>query len=218
MVINIVPSDSHSEQCFCSTPKGLSKFKFSVSLSKISKKVGSSNSIQLEGALDDITTEFVLASARNLGYYALELVDGEKMLNRMKFGSNGSVSIELTIKVFPDFHWQICMFSKQLSASKPYLEHLPPLLTVGNIEMFLKDTKDAKLCPGNHDFNDIIFHKISQGADLNFYGKNKKIRAKIENGKLNSYDEMNTIRTIACSILIRKNETRCSSRVDFRKV
>ena len=35
--------------------------------------------------------EFVLASAKNLGYYALELVDGEKMLNRMKFGSNGSV-------------------------------------------------------------------------------------------------------------------------------
>ena len=59
------------------------------------------------------------------------------MLNRMKFGSNGSVSIELLIKVFPDFHWQICLFSKQLSASNPYLEHLPPLLTVGNIEMFL---------------------------------------------------------------------------------
>ena len=64
MVINIVPFDSHSEQCFCSTPKGLSKFKFSVSLSKISKKVGPSNSIQLERALDEITTEFVLASAK----------------------------------------------------------------------------------------------------------------------------------------------------------
>ena len=64
--------------------------------------------------------------------------------------------------------------------------------------------KDAKLCPGNHDFNDIIFHKISEGAHLNFYGKNKKIRAKIENVKLNSYDEMNTVRTIACSILIGK--------------
>ena len=137
VVINIVPFDSHSEQCFCSAPKGLSKFKFSVSLSKISKKVGSSNSIQLEGALDEITTEFVLASAKNLVYFALELVDEEKMLNRMKFGSNGSVSIQLLIRVFPDFHWQICMFSKQLSASKPYLEYLPPLLTVGNIEMFL---------------------------------------------------------------------------------
>ena len=48
--------------------------------------------------------------------------------------------------------------------------------------------------------------------------KIKKIRAKIENVKLNSYDEMNTVRTIACSILTRKNETRCSCRVDFRKV
>ena len=82
----------------------------------------------------------------------------------------------------------------------------------------LKHKKDAKLCPGNHDFSDIIFHKISQGADLNFYDKNKEIRAKIEDGKLNSYDEMSTIRTIACSFLISKNETRCSSCVDVRKV
>ena len=87
MVIDIAPFGSHSEQCFCSAPKGLSKFNFSVSLSKISKEVGSSKSIQLEGVLDEITTEFVLASARNLGYYALELVDGEIMLNRMKFES-----------------------------------------------------------------------------------------------------------------------------------
>ena len=82
----------------------------------------------------------------------------------------------------------------------------------------MKHKKDAKLCPGNHDFSDIIFHKISQGADLNFYDKNKEIRAKIEDGKLNSYDEMSTIRTIACSFLISKNETRCSSCVDVRKV
>ena len=52
------------------------------------------------------------------------------------------------------------MFSKQLSASKPYLEYLPPLQTVGNTEMFLNHTKDAKLCSGNHNFSDIIFHKV----------------------------------------------------------
>ena len=76
------------------------------------------------------------------------------------------------------------MSSKQLSASKPYLEHLPTLLTVRNIEMFIKHKKDAKLCPGNHDFSDIIFHKISKGAHLNFHDKNNEIRVKIENGKL----------------------------------
>ena len=143
LVIDIAPFDSHSEQCFCSTPECLSKFKFSWSLSKISKEIGSSNSKQLEGALDEITTKFVLASARNLGYFALELSGGEIMLIRMKFESNGIVSIELTIKVFPDFYWQIYMFSKEFSASKPYLEHLPPWLTVENIEMFLKHMKDA---------------------------------------------------------------------------
>ena len=78
------------------------------------------------------------------------------------------------------------------------MEHSPLLLTVGNIKMFLKHMKDAKLYPGNHDFSD-IFHKMSQGADLNFYDKNKEIRAKIENGKINLYDEMSTIRTILCS-------------------
>ena len=35
LVIDIAPFDGHSGQCFCSTQKGLSKFKFSVSLSKI---------------------------------------------------------------------------------------------------------------------------------------------------------------------------------------
>ena len=83
------------------------------------------------------------------------------MLSRMKFESNGSVLIELTIKVSPDFHWQIYMFSKQLSASKPYLEHIPPLLTEQNTEMFLKNMIDAELCLGYHDFSDIIFQKIS---------------------------------------------------------
>ena len=81
------------------------------------------------------------------------------MLSRMKFESNGSVLIELTIKVFPDFHWQIYIFSKQLSANTPYLENLPLLLTVGKIEMFLKHMKDAKLCPGNHDLLILYFTK-----------------------------------------------------------
>ena len=168
--------------------------------------------------MDEVTAGFILSSARNFGYCALELADGEIMLNRMKFESNGSVLIELTIKVFPDFYWQIYMLSKQLSASKPYLEHLPPLLTIGNTKMFLKHMIDAKLCPCNHDFSDIIFHKISQGVHLNFYDKNEEIRAKIENSKLNSYDKMSTIRTIACSILISKNEIRCSSCVEYKKV
>ena len=99
-------------QCFCSTPKGSSKSKVSVSLSKISKEVGSSNSIQLEGALDEIKTEFVLASVRNLGYYALELVDGEIM----KFESNGRVSIESTIKVFQIFIGKYICFQSNRSS------------------------------------------------------------------------------------------------------
>ena len=66
LVIDIASFDSYSKQCFCSASKGLSKFKFSVNLSITLKEVGSSNSIQLEGALDEITTEIVLAIARNL--------------------------------------------------------------------------------------------------------------------------------------------------------
>ena len=101
------------------------------------------------------------------------------MLSRIKFESNVGVLIELTIKVLPDFHWQTFVLLKQVSASKPYLEHLPPLLTVRNIEMFLKYMKDAKLFPGNHDFTDIIFPKVSQGVELNFYSKNKEIIEKL---------------------------------------
>ena len=110
------------------------------------------------------------------------------------------------------------MFSNALIARKIYLKYIPLLLTVQNTEMFLKHIIDAKLCPGNHDLSDIIFHKISKGVDLNLYGNNKEIRAKIENGKLNLYDDMSTIKTIACSILISKNESLCSSCVEYRKV
>ena len=45
-----------------------------------------------------------------------------------------------------------------------------------------------------------------------------KIRKSEQQFNLNSYDEMSTIRTTGCSILISKNETRCSSCVVFRKV
>ena len=84
--------------------------------------------------------------------------------------------------------------------------------------MFLKHVIDANLCPGNYDISDIIFHKISKGVDLNVCGNNKEIREKFENGKLNSYDDMGTIRTVAGSILISKNESRCSSCVEYRNV
>ena len=62
LAIDNAPFDSHFEQN--------SKFKFSVSLSNISKEVTSSNSKELERALDEITTKFVLASESNFGYYA----------------------------------------------------------------------------------------------------------------------------------------------------
>ena len=62
LAIDNAPFDSHFEQN--------SKFKFSVSLSNISKEVTSSNSKELERVFDEITTKFVLASESNLGYYA----------------------------------------------------------------------------------------------------------------------------------------------------
>ena len=54
--------------------------------------------------MHEIATKFVLASARNVGCYALELADGEIMLSRMKVESNGSVSIGLTTKDFPNIY------------------------------------------------------------------------------------------------------------------
>ena len=64
----------------------------------------------------------------------------------MKLATNRSILIELTIKVFPKFFWEIFAFLKQLGAGKPYLECFPLLLTVENLEMFLKQRKDSKFC------------------------------------------------------------------------
>ena len=54
------------------------------------------------------------------------------------------------------------MFSKQVNANKRYLEDLPSLLTVGNIEMFLKHMKNAKLYSGNHVFSVLYYTKYAK--------------------------------------------------------
>ena len=64
----------------------------------------------------------------------------------MKLATSRSILIELTIKVFPNFFWEIFAFLKQLGAGKPYLECFPLLLTAEKLEMFLKQMKDSKFC------------------------------------------------------------------------
>ena len=55
-------------------------------------------------------------------------------------------------------------------------------------------------------------------VDFNYHDKNRENRAKIEDDTLNSFDEMNTIRIITCSILVSKYDTRCLLCGDYRKV
>ena len=54
----------------------------------------------------------------------------------------------------------------------------------------------------------IEFQKVT---DYAFYAKDKEIRARIEDSKLNSFSDMTTIRTASSSVLIRRSETRCPS-------
>lgn len=81
--------------------KRFPKFKYLVILSNVSKEVTSSNPKQLERPLDELTIEFLLCNARNLGYYTLEIADGKIMSSRMKFEN----------KFFSRFSWaNMCVF------------------------------------------------------------------------------------------------------------
>ena len=65
------------------------------------------------------------------------------------------------------------------------------------------------------DFGSIISHRVSKG-DYIFYAKDKEVRARIEDSKLNSFDEMTTIRTASCSVLIRRSQTRSPTCLSHR--
>ena len=51
--------------------------------------------------------------------------------------------------------------------------------------------------------------EISYHTKFQKVAKDKEIRARIEDSKLNSFSDMTTIRTASCTVLIRRSETRC---------
>ena len=45
-------------------------------------------------------------------------------------------------------------------------------------------------CPGNSDFPEVIKNKFAHGTGLNFYDKQKTIKAKIENKIFSTVEEL----------------------------
>ena len=72
-------------------------------------------------------------------------------------------------------------------------------------------------CPGNSDFPEVIKSKFSHGTDLNFYDKQKNIKAKIENKIFSTVEELDTTCTINCEVFIPKSDSRCGPCQVFRK-
>ena len=107
------------------------------------------------------------------------------------------------------------MFSKEVSFENYVIQTLPCVLIIDNIIVFFQEINKSKLCPGNDDGGNIISHQVSK-SDYVFYAKDKEIRARIEDSKLNLLSDMTTIRTASCSVLIRRTETRCPSCSSYR--
>ena len=59
-------------------------------------------------------------------------------------------------------------------------------------------------------------NKFAHGTDLNFYGKQKNVKAKIQDKKFSTVEELNTIQTINCEVFIPKSDSRCGLCQVFR--
>ena len=78
-----------------------------------------------------------------------------------------------------------------------------------NVQSFFNFYLEFHICPRNSDFPEVIKNKFARGTDLNFYGKQKNVKAKIEDKKFSTVEELNTIRTINCEVFIPKSDSRC---------
>ena len=64
-------------------------------------------------------------------------------------------------------------------------------------------TMEFHMCPGNSDFSEVKKNKFADGNDLNFYDKQKNIKAETENKIFSTVEELDIIRTISFYTKIR---------------
>ena len=102
----------------------------------------------------------------------------------------------------------IC-FSEKISKQLTYVARLQSYINRSNVQSFFDFYVEFHICPGNSDFPEVIKNKFTHGTDLNFYDKQKNIKAKIENKIFSTVEELDSIRTINYEVFIPKSDSRC---------
>ena len=116
--------------------------------------------------------------------------------------------IDFSIKISKeDFSWELFVFQKTISKQLTYVSTLPSFINQSNVQSFFNFYLEFYICPGNSDFPEVIKNNFAHGTDLNFYNEQKNAKAKIENKKFRTVEELNTIRTINCEVFIPKSDS-----------
>ena len=122
--------------------------------------------------------------------------DTSLMLTSIK-AFDGKQVIDFPIKISTeDFSWELFVFQKTISKQLPYVSRLPSVINRSNVQWFLDFYLEFHIRSGNSDFPEGIKKKFAHGTDLNFYDKQKNDKAKVENKKISTLEELDTIRTI----------------------
>ena len=113
--------------------------------------------------------------------------------------------IDFSIKISKeDFSWELFVFQKTISKQLTYVSTLPSFINQSNVQSFFNFYLDFHICPRNSDFPELIKNKFARGTDLNFYDKQKHIKAKFENKKISTAGEIDAIQTMNCEVFIPK--------------
>ena len=91
-----------------------------------------------------------------------------------------------------DFSWELFVFQKTISKQLTYVSTLQSFINQSNVQSFFNFYSEFPICPGNSDFSEVVKKKFAHGTDLNFYDKQKNVKAKIENQKLSTVEELDT--------------------------
>ena len=108
-----------------------------------------------------------------------------------------------------DFSWEIFVFQKAKSKQLTYVSRLPSYIFQSNVQGFFDFYLQFHIYSGNIDFPEIMKNKFAHGTDLKFFDKQKNVKAKFETKIFSTVEELDTIRTTNCEVVIPKSDSRC---------
>ena len=208
---------SHTpEDCtLCSRKRGLVKHKYSLKKSVDEKEI-TQKEITQKTVEKKMTKEILCSEACHHNFVMTSDTDTSYCFSKFVLSDNGSLSMEISVRVFLDFSWRVYIYETEISPTCQPLEDFPRYITVANAPDFFSHLNQLKSCPGNNDFPEVIKNKLLHDMDLNFYDKRKNVKAKIENKRFESTNFLTTIRVVSCWKIVSCQNIRCPECQSYR--